>query len=426
MKKNLSLSLLVLAAMTFLLQGCVKDKCKSIFNYTFYRPVYKTKAEVRANIRSNAPRAIERPGKIYVRAPYIFLNEIDRGIHVIDNSNPANPVNKAFIDIPGNMDIAVKGNTLYADLYTDMVSIDISNPLSINVTKALNDVFPHRNYYGFSGDSSKIIVDWVRTDTVITEDCSTRGGGWWAEKDVFMTYSANSGGFTTGNAGASAASPFGVGGSMARFAIVNDRLYSVGHRDLNVFNINNATDPFYVRKSDLPWGIETIYPFKDKLFIGSTTGMFVFSVSNPDNPVQTGQFAHVRSCDPVIADDTHAYVTLRSGTTCAGFTNQLDVLTLNNLTNPSLLKTYQLTNPHGLSKDGNTLFICDGKEGLKVFNASTPASLQLIKQIAGMETYDVIAFNNNAIVVASDGLYQFNYADINNITQVSKLSILKK
>lgn len=424
MKKNLLLLIITITAV--LLQGCIKDKCKSTYSYTFYKAVYKTKAEVRANIRSNAPRAIERPGKIYVRGSYIFLNEIDRGIHVIDNSNPANPVPKAFIDIPGNMDLAVKGNTLFADLYTDMVSIDIANPLNIALTKVVEGVFPHRFYHGhYTGDSSKVIVDWIRKDTILTANCSTGGGGWWGEKDAFMSYSSNGSQSASGGSVASA-SPFGMGGSMARFAIVQDRLYSVGLSDLNVFNITNAAQPFHVRKSNLSWGIETIYPFGDKLFIGSTNGMFIFSVSNPDNPVQTGQFAHVRSCDPVIVDDTHAYVTLRSGTQCTGFTNQLDVLTLNSLTNPSLLKTYQLTNPHGLSKDGNTLFICDGKDGLKVYNAASPASLQLIKQIPGLETYDVIAFNNNAIVVANDGLYQFNYADLNNIIQVSKLSIQKK
>ena len=425
MKRNLAL-MLFLAGLSIMFQACLKDKCTSTYNYTFYRPVYKTKAEVRANIRSNAPRAIERPGKIYVRAPYIFLNEIDRGIHVIDNSNPSNPVNKAFIDIPGNMDIAVKGNVLFADLYTDMVAIDIADPLNVSVTKAVEGVFPHRYYYGmFAGDTTKIVVEWVKKDTVIIADCST-GGGWGLQKDVFMSYSANSSSVATVGSGVGAASPYGVGGSMARFTIIQDRLYSVGTADLNVFNITNASQPFHVRKSNVGWGIETIYPFKDRLFIGSTNGMFIFSVSNPDVPVQTGQFAHVQSCDPVIADDTHAYVTLRSGTQCRGFTNQLDVLTLNNVTNPTLLKTYQLTNPHGLSKDGNTLFICDGKDGLKVYNASSPSSLQLIKQIPGLETYDVIAFNNNAIVVANDGLYQFSYADLNNIVQISKLTIQKK
>jgi hypothetical protein len=50
-------------------------------------------------------------GKLFIQGHYIFLNEVDKGIHVIDNSNPAQPRNVAFIDIPGNVDLAVKGNT---------------------------------------------------------------------------------------------------------------------------------------------------------------------------------------------------------------------------------------------------------------------------------------------------------------------------
>ena len=60
---------------------------------------------------------------------YIFLNEVNKGVHIIDNSNPAKPSIKAFINIPGNVDIAVKGSTLYADLFADLVVVDISNPL---------------------------------------------------------------------------------------------------------------------------------------------------------------------------------------------------------------------------------------------------------------------------------------------------------
>ena len=109
MKKSLIAAIISLA----FLSGCIKDQCKSTNTYTFYKPVYKTTAEVRANIRSNSPRDIEQPGKLYIRGNYIFLNEVDKGIHVIDNSNPSNPARVAFIDIPGNMDLAVKGNILY-------------------------------------------------------------------------------------------------------------------------------------------------------------------------------------------------------------------------------------------------------------------------------------------------------------------------
>jgi len=70
----------------FSFPGCVKDKCKKTYSYTCYAPVYKTTAEVRANIKSYAPG--ENPGKIYTLGNYIFLNETDRGIHVFGNSNP--------------------------------------------------------------------------------------------------------------------------------------------------------------------------------------------------------------------------------------------------------------------------------------------------------------------------------------------------
>src|SRR5450631_2991013 len=145
MKKYLYIVTILLAIIFF--TGCVKDTCKHTFTYTFYQPVYKTTAEVRANIKSNPAKEIQEPGKIVLLGNYIFLNEVDKGIHIIDNSNPSSPKNIAFIDIPGNEDLAVKGNTLYADLYTDLVTLDIYNPLNVTKTSIIDGVFPAR-YYG--------------------------------------------------------------------------------------------------------------------------------------------------------------------------------------------------------------------------------------------------------------------------------------
>ena len=125
----------------------------------------------------------------------------------------------------------------------------------------------------------------------------------------------------------------------------------------------------------------------------------------------------------MIADDNNAFVTLRSGTECFGFTNQLEILDIQNLLSPTLLQVYSMTNPHGLSKDGNTLFICDGTDGLKVYDAADINNLQLINQIKGIETYDVITLQGTALVVAKGGLYQYDYSDINNIQLISKIVI---
>jgi hypothetical protein len=418
MRKHYILAVAILLCTSFFfLPGCLKDSYTKTYSYTYYQPVYKTAAEVRTNIKSNTSQSIARPGKMFVKGNYIFLNEVDKGIHVIDNSDPSKPLTIAFIDIPGNLDIAVKGNTLYADLYTDLVAIDISDPKNVVLKKVVEGVFPYRYYGGFTADRSMIIATWEKRDTTITEKMDM--GRWARSEGVFLSssFSADASSKSGGS------SPYGVGGSMARFTIVNERLYTVGTSELQVFNISNTIDPVYTTKKNMNANIETIYPFLNKLFIGSQTGMFIYNLSNPDNPVQVGQFSHVMSCDPVIADNEYAYVTLRSGNRCTGFTNELDILRLNNLTDPSLLKIYPMKNPHGLSKDGNTLFICDGTDGLKVYNAANVSNIQLIKQINDIETFDVITLDGIALVVAKDGLYQYDYTNLSNIHQLSKITI---
>ncbi|NJO25139.1 MAG: hypothetical protein HC867_04185, partial [Bacteroidia bacterium] len=128
----------------------------------------------------------------------------------------------------------------------------------------------------------------------------------------------------------------GLAGSMARFSLVNNYLYTVNSWTLGVFDISSSGDAQRVSTQNLGWGIETIYPFRNKLFIGSQTGMFIYDISNPAAPVKEGQFSHARSCDPVISDGDFAYVTLRDGTPCVGFNNQLDVVDVRNVMSPAL------------------------------------------------------------------------------------------
>ena len=414
---SLPVSLLIVSVIAFFFQSCVKDNCTK--RYYYWEPVYRTKTEARANIKNNASKEVERPGKIFIRGNYIFLNEIDKGIHIIDNSNRSAPRNIAFIDIPGNMDMAVKGNMLYADFYSDLVAIDISDPLHVVVTKFTENVFPERAWgNGFTPNTSQVIVDWVRKDTTVEIDCGGNNDIFrvTGRTDVLFLAASQSSGVS-----AAASSPFGTGGSMARFTIVSNHLYAVSQSALNVVSISNPAEPVFSNRVNIGWGIETIYPFNNRLFIGSNSGMFVYDITNPASPAQLSSFSHVRSCDPVIADNNNAFVTLRSGNACQGFTNQLEVLDITTITNPILKKTYALTNPHGLSKDESTLIICDGKDGLKFYNAADVNNLVLLKTISGSETYDVIAQNGWALVVAKDGLYQYDYSNLADIKLLSKL-----
>jgi hypothetical protein len=411
MKKFLNVA--VYCTALFLFQGCVKDKITR--TYAILTPIYKTKTEVFSNIKSNAPKAVQSPGKIFIYGQYIFLNEVDKGVHVIDNSNPANPVEKAFIDIPGNIDIAVKGNTLYADMYDDLIAIDITNPLQAKLLKNIPGVFPERMYSGgFVAAQGLVIVGWTRKDTTVEVSPS---------KDYIVYDYAAANAVNFQSAMPAAAKAAGIAGSMARFSIVNDYLYAVDRHTLKSISIVNANEPTLVGTINAGWDIETIFPFKDKLFLGSMGGVFIFDISNAASPVAQGNFVHARACDPVIADDNFAYVTLRAGTYCGPTTNELQIIDIKNLAAPTLVTTYSMTNPQGLGKDNNLLFICDG--GVKVYNASNVSNLQLLKTIDKVEASDVIAYNGIALVVAKDGLYQYDYSNASNIRLLSKITVSK-
>jgi hypothetical protein len=411
------LFLLPFMLVTALLVGsCLKDKLTK--TYTVYEAIYREKSEVLAAIGSGQARSISNPGKIYKYGNYIFLNEVNKGVHIIDNANPANPVIKAFINIPGNIDIAVKGNTLYADLYTDMVTVDITDPLNARLTDVMRAVFPERSYHNFMADTSKYIVDWVeKRYTVGLDEIDPQTGGIRGCPNCMMALPQG------GNVTTAMSPTVGVAGSMARFTIINDYLYAVNRFSLNIINISNATAPVKVGLYHAGVNIETIYPFRQKLFLGASAGMFIINISNPVAPVREGTFQHARACDPVVADDNFAFVTLRAGNFCQGTNNQLDVINVQNVMAPSLAKTYSMTNPFGLAKDGNTLFVCDGRDGLKVYNCANVLSLQMINHIEDLETYDVIAENKKLIVVTQKGLYQYDYTDINSIRLLSKISV---
>lgn len=415
-------AVLLLCAALLPFTGCFKDT--SVKHFTMYRPLYKTLPQVQSEVKSTAPVPVSQPGKMFVIGSYIFLSEKNKGVHIIDNANPAAPINKAFIPIPGNGDIAVYGTTLYADCFSYLFAIDITNPMQARLTQTTANMFPDRNFLnGFRIDSANIIYDWSKKDTAIKTDLdnySSTGGSLFTCPSCSLVQSFS---VSAASLSSSGVAVTGQGGSMARFAVLNNYLYAVTTNQLKTLSLSQPEQPLLKNTLSLGGGIETVYPFADKLFIGSNSGMGIYSVANPQQPVYLSSFSHATVCDPVITDGRHAYVTLRNGTTCRGTINQLDVVDVQNVVRPYLIKSYPLTNPHGLSKDGQWLFICDGKDGLKCFDASNPAAVILKSTIAMPVTYDVICQNGVAIVSAEDGLYQYDYSDINNIKRLSKISL---
>jgi hypothetical protein len=416
-KKTLLITyrLLAIVAVAAMFTACKKESgtinTKNTKIIKVYAPVYGSKATALASINGDASKAITHAGKIYIKDNFIYLNEQNKGIHIIDNSNTMHPVQIAFLSIPGNLDIAIKGNILYADMYNDLLAVDITNPRLATITHTLENFFTGRSYVNGSPAvlNDQIVTEWNEKDSVVEDNYSPFPG---------CLMCAEDGGILTMNAAGMKSS--GTAGSMAGMVLMGDHLYAITEmHNLGIVNISNAASPTLV-KNDIFAGfdLQTIFPFQGKLFLGSAVGMFMYDVADPANPVQLGTFTHGRACDPVIADEDHAYVTLHAGDGCGGEANELHVIDINDLMNPSLVKTYQLTKPTGLSKDGNMLFVCDETE-VKVYNAANPSNLQLVKKITSNKPYDVITFGNRAMVVCENGLYQYDYSNINNIRQLS-------
>ena len=108
----------------------------------FATPLYMDKASLRAAVRVEPARPLDRIGQLHAVGTWLFVGERNRGVHVIDNADPAVPENVGFIRVPGNTEVVVRGTHLYADSYVDLVTLDVSDPANVRVVDRQQDIFP--------------------------------------------------------------------------------------------------------------------------------------------------------------------------------------------------------------------------------------------------------------------------------------------
>jgi len=399
----------VLLVLSSILIFSCTDEVTSTYSFRTMMPVYLEMKDVRAKAISVAPaQEIEEPGKIYIYKDYLFINEPNQGIHIYDNKNPANPINLSFIPIEGNVDLAINSDILYADNYVDLLAFDISNIRSIRLVKRVEDVFTHL----YQHSTGKVITF---KDTVITSE-----GPRWEYDNMWLVRPGMS---LTANM-AKAAQSYGSGGSMARFTLMEGHLFAVDQNTLRVFDVVNPAEPKFVKPIDLGWGIETIFPFQQKLFIGSNRGMHIYDASTPSAPTRMAVYEHVLSCDPVVVNEEHAFVTLRSGNFCVNGVNELHVIDIKDPYQPKLKKAYPMLNPHGLGLAEQFLYVAEGKHGLKSFNVKDVLSIDKnqLEFLPSMKSVDLIPGPKSLIVIGPDGVCQFDYS---NPASLKKLSCIQ-
>ncbi len=391
--------------------SCEKDDGpEEIFEeYQVAVPITQSMADFRTSVIIQEPKEIEQSGKIYMYENYIFINDQMKGILVLDNTT-FSPEKIKYIEIPQNTDIAIKGDVLYANSGRDLVTFDISDINNIKIMERLEDVFyvdfhpdlpPQAEAVDFSNfnTAEEIIIGY----TLETRERQIRDEG------QFENVAPDVG-------------DSGTGGSMARFNIGGDYLYVVGRSELNVFEISDLANPQQLSSEYVGWQIETIFNKEGYLYLGSSTGMYIYSIEDPSAPTYVSQLEHVMGCDPVVVDNDIAYVTIRGGNTCGQNLNQLEVIDVSDKANPQLLQVYEMDGPYGLGVLKDKLFVCDGTSGLKVYDATNTPDLVLTDHFQDVNAYDVIPMENVLVMIGENMLRQYSYKG-NEIILISSFNL---
>lgn len=418
----------------FALQSCNLDTCKDTTNYVKYDPIYMKLEDFRKDVVASSPRELKQPGKMYFFHNYLLINEKDKGIHVIDNSNPENPKPITFWEIPGNVDMAVRNDVLYADSYSDLIAVDIKDILHPKNLERRQSAF-----LNFQFDANKgIVIGYEKTNETVVVDCSNVNYGNVYFKNGESIFSADfdiAGGFSAQGTPIkqSSAPSIGVQGSQSRFTMFDKYLYTVNQGRMNVYDVSARL----IEKQTIQtwWNTETIFAYNKALYIGTPNGFIIFDNSSPEAPKQAAMIQHVTGCDPVFVEGDKAYVTIRTGTTCNGTQNLLEVYDIKNIYAPKRISQFNMDNPHGLSIEGKNLYLCEGKFGLKVFDRSDDINIDRnkIAHFKDFFAYDVIALPENypvmnkkvVMVIGDDGLVQFDATDNKNLKKLSTIKVSK-
>jgi hypothetical protein len=390
-------------------------------------PVYMSYDELRSSFDVVTGVPMEKPGKICFYGSHLFINEYQEGIHVVDLSDPSHPELVGFIKIPGNVDMAIRNDKLYAESYVDLLVIDISDPEQPEMAKRVEDLFEYvippydYNYPLDEIDQEKGIITRFEIKK-ITREVYTNPYPW----PIYYEYDVLSFKDGTGVAMRTSDNTYGVGGSLARFITYEDYLYVLESswrlKSINISDIDDMT----VENEQYLWGnVETLFIADNYMYVGTSNGLHILDLANPAAPNPISSYQHFTACDPVVVEGDRAYVTLRSGNACGGTQNLLQVVDISQKEYPTLLYSFPMASPYGLGIDNGILFVCEGSNGLKVYDATYESNITSheIARFAGIHAYDVIPAGEFLFMVGDDGFYLYDYSDLNNITLLGALLI---
>lgn len=137
----------IFIGLIFILNACCGDgDCWTRPNVDCEKYTFLSDKEIENSVEVQKAKEIGKAGKIYIYGDILLVNEANKGIHIIDNTDKKKPISKAFIKILGNIDMAVKDGYLYADTFSDLLVFDIRNIEKIVMITRKKSIFPKDIY----------------------------------------------------------------------------------------------------------------------------------------------------------------------------------------------------------------------------------------------------------------------------------------
>ncbi|NNE54718.1 MAG: hypothetical protein HKN32_01765, partial [Flavobacteriales bacterium] len=257
--------LFLVAVATVCLTGC-RDRVFKTYNANI--PIYMSLQDWRSmDVELESPHALSFPGKIYIKDDILYVNDLYKGIHVFDYSDPSNLVEMGFLNIPGNIDMAIRNDVLYVDSFYDLIGIDISDINNPEIVSRVEDAFNFNNATAIPGlDTDYPIAEWNLDKGIVT--------GWTVGEVTTEEYpnyyypqfeSFINVDFSMASSADPSITSVGIGGSMAQFTVVDDHLYTVEQTQLSTYDISDPSTTNLTSEIGINMVGETLFPAQGNL-----------------------------------------------------------------------------------------------------------------------------------------------------------------
>jgi hypothetical protein len=136
-----------------------------------HRAVYMSWGELRTTaVQVKEPQPVGKRGKLLIAEGHLFLSEPSKGVHIFDNTDPQSPKALMFIQIPGNIDIAVRDGRLYADSFVDLLVFELDLPhRTARLVERLQDQFEYDPYQSLTADAPLFVEGLDRSRGVVVQ-----------------------------------------------------------------------------------------------------------------------------------------------------------------------------------------------------------------------------------------------------------------